>query len=132
MEEVITPAKLLNDKIIKLAGIGEFAGEVIASLSDLFMIIPRGKYTLDLYSTFAKLHGKTHDYKLNYKDINKAFLLPKPDEIHMTYVIQLKTPLRQGQTLHHFIAMQFNKDEEAKVKVNLSPEVLKANYGDRL
>jgi structure-specific recognition protein 1 len=58
------------------------------------MIIPRGKYTLDLYNNFLKLHGKTHDYKLNYKDINKGFLLPKPDEIHMAYVLQLKTPLR--------------------------------------
>ena len=90
----ITPAKLLNDKIVKAAGIGEFAGDVIASLSELPMIIPRGKYSLDLYNTFAKLHGRTHDYKLLYKDINKGFLLPKPDGVHMAYVLHLKTPLR--------------------------------------
>lgn len=94
-EEVeITPAKILNDKIVKAAGIGEFAGEVIASLAELPMIIPRGKYSLDLYSTFAKLHGRTHDYKILYKDINKGFLLPKPDGVHMAYVLQLKAPLR--------------------------------------
>src|SRR3978361_326444 len=90
----ITPAKVLNDKIVKAAGIGEFAGEVIASLAELPMIIPRGKYTLDLYSTFAKLHGRTHDYKIPYKDINKGFLLPKPDGVHMAYVLHLKSPLR--------------------------------------
>lgn len=104
-EPEITPAKVLNDKIVKAAGIGEFAGEVIASLAELPMLIPRGKYTLDLYATFAKLHGRTHDYKISYKDINKGFLLPKPDGVHMAYVLHLKSPLRQGQTLHNFIAM---------------------------
>jgi structure-specific recognition protein 1 len=127
-DQEITPAKVLNDKIVKAAGIGEFAGEVIASLVELPMIIPRGKYTLDLYSTFAKLHGRTHDYKILYKDINKGFLLPKPDGVHMAYVLHLRTPLRQGQTLHHFIALQFEKDQEYRVKVNLTPEQLKENY----
>ena len=93
-EVEITPAKVLNDKIVKAAGLGEFAGEMIASLADLPMIIPRGKYSLDLYATFAKLHGRTHDYKILYKDINKGFLLPKPDGIHMAYVLHLKNPLR--------------------------------------
>jgi structure-specific recognition protein 1 len=131
-EEEITPAKVLNDKIVKAAGIGEFAGEVIATLPELPMIIPRGKYTLDLFATFAKMHGRTHDYKILYKDINKGFLLPKPDGVHMAYVLHLKTPLRQGQTLHHFIAMQFDRDQQYKIKVNLLPEQIKESYGDKL
>jgi structure-specific recognition protein 1 len=93
-EDQITPAQILNEKIVKAAGIGEFAGEVIASLAELPMIIPRGKYSFDLYSTFAKLHGRTNDYKILYKDINKGFLLPKPDGNHMAYVLHLKVPLR--------------------------------------
>lgn len=125
-EPEITPAKVLNDKIVKAAGIGEFAGDVIATMPELPMIIPRGKYTLDLYASFAKLHGRTHDYKILYKDFNKAFILPKPDGVHMAYVIHLKTPLRQGQTLHHFIAMQFDKELEYKIKVNLPQEQLDA------
>lgn len=44
-ESIITPAQIFNEKIIKAAGIGEFAGEMIASLSELPMIIPRGKYS---------------------------------------------------------------------------------------
>lgn len=94
------------------AGLGEFAGEMIATLPELPMIIPRGKYSFDMYSTFAKLHGRTNDYKILYKDITKCFLLPKPDGIHMAYLLQLKTPLRQGQTHHHFIALQFEKDKQ--------------------
>ncbi len=111
----MTPAQLLNEKIIKAAGIGEFAGEMIATLPELPMIIPRGKYSFDMYSDFAKLHGRTNDYKILYKDISKCFLLPKTDGIHMTYLLQLRAPLRQGQTLHHFIALQFEKEKIQKV-----------------
>ena len=50
----------------------------------------------------------------------------------MAYLIQLKTPLRQGQTLHHFIALQFEKEREVKVTINLSKEELKEKYDDKL
>jgi len=41
------------------------------------MVIPRGKFSLDMFAKFGKLHGVSHDYKLMYKDIVKAYLLPK-------------------------------------------------------
>jgi len=37
-EPEITPAKVLNDKIVRAAGLGEFAGDVIASLPELPML----------------------------------------------------------------------------------------------
>jgi structure-specific recognition protein 1 len=95
-EDQLTAAKILNEKIIKAAGLGEFAGEMIATLPDLPMVIPRGKYSFDMYADFVKLHGRTNDYKIMYKDIHKCFLLPKPDGIHMAYILSLKVPLRQG------------------------------------
>ena len=74
-EDPMTAAKLFDQKIHKKANIGEFAGEIVASIQDLPMVIPRGNYSLDFYSNFAKLHGKTHDYKIMFKDINKIFML---------------------------------------------------------
>lgn len=35
-------------------------------------------------------------------------------------------------TLHHFIALNFELDREVKVKLNLTPEEIKAKYGDAL
>lgn len=96
------------------------------------MLIPRGNYSLDFYSNFAKLHGKTHDYKIMFKDINKIFLLMKPDGVHMVCLLQLDQPLRQGMTLHYYIAMNFEIERETKVKINLTPEEIKAKYGDNL
>ena len=41
-QEEMNAAKLFDQKIHKRANIGEFAGEVICSIHDLPMIIPRG------------------------------------------------------------------------------------------
>jgi structure-specific recognition protein 1 len=68
-ENEITPAKLFSQEILKFAGLGDSGGDILASFHDLPLIVPRGKYTLDMFSTFAKYHGRTHDYKIMYKDI---------------------------------------------------------------
>ena len=96
------------------------------------MLVPRGKYSFQFYATFAKIHGKTNDYKVLYKDIVKGFLLPKPDNVHMAYVLHLRTPLRQGQTSHYFIALQFEREDRQKVVISLSEIQLKEQFNDRL
>ena len=88
-----SPAQKMVDRIMIKAQL-ETAGDSIISLPDLPMIVPRGKYSLDFYKDSMKLHGKTHQYKINYSDINRCFLLPLPDEIFMNYVIALTQPLR--------------------------------------
>ena len=128
----MTAAKLFDSKIHKRANIGEFAGEVICSIHDLPMIIPRGNQSLEFYSNFAKLHGKTHDYKIMYKDINKIFMLQKPDGVHMVYLLHLDQPLRQGMTLHHFIALNFEVERETTVKINLTPDEIEKKYNGNL
>jgi len=40
----MTAAKLLNEKIHEKVEIPEFAGEVITSIQDIPMLIPRGNY----------------------------------------------------------------------------------------
>lgn len=74
-ENDLTAAQFFNDKLQKHAGIGKMSGEMIVSIQDLPMLVPRGKYSLDFYGNFAKLHGKTHDYKIMFKDISKVFML---------------------------------------------------------
>ena len=102
-EDGITPAKLFNDQILSCAGLGDTAGDVIASLDDLPLLVPRGKYTLNMFENYAKFHGKTHDYKILYKDINRMFQLPRVDREQVVVLFQLSKPLNQGKTMHHFI-----------------------------
>jgi structure-specific recognition protein 1 len=51
------------------------------------MLIPRGKYTMDMYENYAKFHGRTHDYKIMYNEVKKVFQLPRADTLHMAIVI---------------------------------------------
>lgn len=88
-EDEMTAAKLFDLKINQKANLSQSAGTVVASIQDLPMLIPRGNYSLDFYSNFCKLHGKTHDYKIMFKDINRIFMLQKPDGQHIVYLLQL-------------------------------------------
>ena len=93
-DEELTPAKCFNDKIVAKAGLGDNQGSIICSFEELPMMIPRGKYTLDMYEEFAKFHGRTYDYKIMYSDIKKVFQLPRYDVLQMAIVIQLDKPLK--------------------------------------
>jgi len=91
------------------ADIGDAApGEGIVLFSDTLCLTPRGRYDIDMFPTFLRLRGKTTDYKIAYTSIIKLFLLPKPDEAHVLFVIGLDPPLRQGQTRYPFLVFQLH------------------------
>eukprot|EP01016_Furgasonia_blochmanni_P021761 TRINITY_DN2392_c0_g1_i12.p1 TRINITY_DN2392_c0_g1~~TRINITY_DN2392_c0_g1_i12.p1 ORF type:complete len:345 (-),score=122.98 TRINITY_DN2392_c0_g1_i12:420-1454(-) len=90
----------------------------------------RGRYATDLYKNFLRFHGSTFGYKINYKNFKHAFILPRPDDVHMMFVIGLDKPVRQGQTSYPYIIMQFKKDIEETVKIKLRPEQIKEMYGE--
>lgn len=80
----------LNQLIIAKANIQNVSGDSIVSINDVPLQVPRGKYTVDIYEQFIKFHGSTFNYKIESKHIEKAFLLPKPDDVHMVFVLSLK------------------------------------------
>lgn len=59
-------------------------------------------------------------------------VLPKPDEMHCMLCIGLDPPLRQGQTRYPFVVMQFKKDEEVTIDLNLDEAELKEKYKDKV
>lgn len=85
-----------------------------------------------MYDSSFRLRGKTYDYKIQYEAIKKFMFLPKPDELHVMLCIGLDPPLRQGQTRYPFVIMQFKKDEEATLDLNLPEEDIKNKYGGNL
>ena len=85
-----------------------------------------------MFSNYAKFHGRTHDYKILYKDITQVFQLPRVDRDQMVILIQLAKPLNQGQTMHHFILIQIDNHLEEKVKINLDQEVIDSKYDGKV
>ncbi|KAK9328675.1 hypothetical protein V1520DRAFT_296898 [Lipomyces starkeyi] len=125
-------ASAFYETIKERADIGQVAGETIVSFSDIMFLTPRGRYDIDMYPSYMRLRGKTYDYKIQYTSIQKLFLLPKPDELHNVLVIQLDPPLRQGQTRYTFLVIQFLKEEEIEVELNLEDDEFEEKYADKL
>lgn len=121
-------ATIFYNTLLKKAEIGEVAGNTIASFNDVLHLTPRGRFEVDMYETSFRLRGKTYDYKVDYDSVKKFMLLPKADEVHMLVTIGLDPPLRQGQTRYPFLVMQYKRDEEMELEINLSEEVLEKQY----
>lgn len=130
--EEINAAAVFYDQLKDKADIGQVAGEAIISFSDVLFLTPRGRYDIDMYPTSLRLRGKTYDYKIQYKQIERVFSLPKPDDVHHLIVLQIDPPLRQGQTRYPFLVLQFSREEETELELNLSDEVYELTYKDRL
>jgi hypothetical protein len=79
--------EIINEAIKKKSKMEVNMGDLLVTLPDLPLAVPRGKYTADLYRDTSKskgelkLHGSTFSYKVNFKNIVKAFLLPQSDDV---------------------------------------------------
>ncbi|WAR56277.1 hypothetical protein PtB15_7B123 [Puccinia triticina] len=120
----LSAAQALHDLIMEKAEIGRVQGEGIVTFPDVLCTTPRGRYDIDMHADFLRLRGKTYDYKVLYSSIQRLFLLPKPDDIHFNFVVQLDPPIRQGQTRYPFLVMQFAKDEEIDAELNLDDSTI--------
>ncbi|KAF2399653.1 SSrecog-domain-containing protein [Trichodelitschia bisporula] len=131
-QEEQNAASLFYDTILEKADIGDVAGDTYATFLDILHLTPRGRFDLDMYAKSFRMRGKTYDYKVEYDRIKKFMLLPKPDEVHNLIVLGLDPPLRQGQTRYPFLVMQFKRDEEVSLSINMTEEQLEGPYKGKL
>ena len=92
-------------------------GTTVVAIADLPCLVPRGRLDAEFGREFVRLRGKTYDYKILFSSIQKLFLLPKADEVHVLLVAALDPPLRQGQTRYPFLVFQFPKEEFIELQV---------------
>ncbi|KAI9788300.1 MAG: FACT complex subunit [Peltula sp. TS41687] len=128
-QEEENAANLFYNTLMDKAEIGDVAGDTFATFLDVLHLTPRGRFNIDMYESSFRLRGKTYDYKMQYESIKKFMLLPKPDDLHTLITIGLDPPLRQGQTRYPFLVMQFKRDEEINLELNMTEEVLQKYDG---
>lgn len=132
VQEEKTLAEYFYEELRAKADIGDISGDAIISFQDLFFTTPRGRYDIDIYKNSIRLRGKTYEYKLQHRQINKIFSLPKADDIHHLMVLSIDPPIRQGQTSYLFLVLQFQKDEETEVQLNVEDDEFEKLYKDKL
>lgn len=127
-------ANVLLEEIKANSEFSKISGDVIAALPEIACVVPRGRYRIDMFNSFLRLHGKSYDYKIDYTSIQKLFLVPKTDDAHILLVLALDPPLKQGQTRYPHLIMQFPKEEKIdEFQLNsLTPSDLSGTYGGKL
>ena len=125
----LNAAQLLVETIKQKSNIDETSSELIVELEELLCLTPRGRFQIDFHEDFFRLRGKSNDYRIYYNTIMHLFLLPKPDDMHWSFVISLNPPLRQGNTRYPFLVFQFDREDEVEATLNISEEKLAASNG---
>ncbi|CAM9671553.1 unnamed protein product, partial [Laminaria digitata] len=128
-----SPAESLQMSVIERANIHDVKGKVLVEFNESqgTFDFPRGRYSIEMYSHFMRMHGSRYDYKIQYNDISKLFLLEKPDERYVAFVVSLDKPIRQGQQKYQHLVLRTTKDEAAIV-VNMSADDLQQKYDGNL
>ncbi|KAF8333409.1 uncharacterized protein EI90DRAFT_2916773, partial [Cantharellus anzutake] len=123
-DEETSAAKAFHDMIKENADVGEVCADLPNGfrVSDPHLLI-RGRYDIDMFLDCLRLRGKTYEYKINYTSISRLFLLPRPDDMHILLVLGLDPPMRQGQTRYPFFVLQFSRDDEIEMELQMDEYV---------
>lgn len=114
----IRDAETLRAEINKITNSSNL-GDAITVITEVNMIFPRGKISISFLKNVFKISGPSHDYKIQYNHINRAFIMPRQDAVNMAFVIGLTTPLRQGNTAYSFIVFQLKRNTDIELSLNL-------------
>mmetsp|Transcript_12210 Transcript_12210/g.12596 ORF Transcript_12210/g.12596 Transcript_12210/m.12596 type:complete len:841 (-) Transcript_12210:18-2540(-) len=132
-ETRMTLAEKFQKNIMERGMIRSITGNVIAEFTQDqgTFVTPRGRYAIQMYSTFMRMHGAKYDYKISYEDITCLYLLFRPDGVSAAIVISLEKPIRQGNQKYPHLVLQTNRVEYT-MEVNLTDEELATKYEGQL
>lgn len=120
------------NKVKARADTSAFAGESMCSFNQMGVAVPRGRYDVDMYANYIKLRGKAVDFKILYSSITRLFLLPKPDNVLVSFVMSLDPPIRQGNTMYPHLVFQFDTEEKTRVDLPIPEQELQEKYKGKL
>jgi structure-specific recognition protein 1 len=100
------------------------AGDVVASFDQVGVLVPRGRFDVEMFSSSFHLLGQAHDFRVQYSSILRIFVLPKANAPQTIVAVALDPPLRRGQTTYTMVLCQFPGDEDMTVDLQLSDESL--------
>eukprot|EP01147_Barroeca_monosierra_P002940 gene2941-8177_t len=103
------------------ASIIETTSKPICSFSTLLFPVPYGRFDVDFFPTFIQLRGLSYNHRIFYENIVDILQLPRVEDGQFI-VLSVDPPLRHGQTRHPHILLQFSRDDEGEVEINLDNE----------
>eukprot|EP00968_Pinguiococcus_pyrenoidosus_P005129 scaffold331_cov243-Pinguiococcus_pyrenoidosus.AAC.10 len=127
----ITPAQEMQKLAVEAAGLSNTGGSAICGFDGCSFLVPRGNYSVHMFDTFVRMNGPKYDYRIKFEDINRLYMLEKPDGFRMVVVISLTRGIRQGQQRYQNLVLETNKDEDELI-VNLSEDECQQRFNGEL
>lgn len=87
VSEEESPAELLRQAIMKYAAVEAETEQHIVLLTNMLCLTPRGRYDIKIFPTFLSFHGKTYDYKIPARSVNRLFMLKHKDGRRLFFVV---------------------------------------------
>lgn len=112
----------LKEELDKICNSSQNLGSAIATISDIQMVLPRGKVNIQFLNNILKLTGPSIDYKIPYTNIKKLYLLPKNDGNNIYILINLNPAVRQGNSTYSNFVLQIMNSAECSITTNLSED----------
>mmetsp|Transcript_24435 Transcript_24435/g.35056 ORF Transcript_24435/g.35056 Transcript_24435/m.35056 type:complete len:489 (+) Transcript_24435:38-1504(+) len=130
-EEGITQAENLHREIMDTGVLRSVTGDIITEFTKEQgnFVTPRGKYAIQMTSSYMHMQGAQYAYKIKYEDINCLFHLPKIDGGRVAFVISLNSPIRQGNQKYQHLVLETHKVEHTQ-RLNLTEEEIQTKYKD--
>ncbi|CDR96569.1 structure specific recognition protein, putative [Babesia bigemina] len=122
----------LKQTFLLKAGLDELKTETVALLTDVPLIVPRGRFEIEFTRRHIKLHGKSYDYNMFFTNISRMFLVPKPNSPHVNFIVGLHQAMRHGQTRYPYVVMQFDAEEDIELEINMPPADLQTMKLEKL
>lgn len=112
----------LKEELDKICNSSQNLGSSIATISDIQMVLPRGKVNIQFLKNILKLTGPSIDYKIPYNNIKKLYLLPKNDGNNIYILISLSHAVKLGNSIYFNFVLQIMNSAECSITTNLSEE----------
>jgi len=99
-------------------------GQSIADLGDFKFFIPSARYELQIFREYLRLHGRSFDHNVKFKQIDNIFLVETP-RLESYFIFGLIAPLRQGSTSFQHIVLQTMENDASNIEIKATEEELR-------
>jgi structure-specific recognition protein 1 len=108
-------------------------GDIIAQFEGLRFVVPRSNLRVDLCEGFMRLHGKTHQHRIEYSHIQKMMCVaPSETSDTLSLVMFLNPPIRQGKSAYPVLVAELDRedriDDDDPVKINLTEDEIASRF----
>eukprot|EP01056_Protomagalhaensia_sp_Gyna25_P001587 Protomagalhaensia_sp_Gyna_25__1586@NODE_1817_length_1504_cov_49_643003_g1492_i0_p1_GENE_NODE_1817_length_1504_cov_49_643003_g1492_i0NODE_1817_length_1504_cov_49_643003_g1492_i0_p1_ORF_typecomplete_len311_score78_90Rtt106/PF08512_12/1_8e04Rtt106/PF08512_12/1_2e21Phage_int_SAM_5/PF13102_6/0_32RNA_pol_3_Rpc31/PF11705_8/0_5DNA_pol_phi/PF04931_13/13_NODE_1817_length_1504_cov_49_643003_g1492_i05191451 len=115
-------AEGMKTEILDASGLASSASDAIVAFEYKQCSMPPGRFSVQVFQSFLKLHGKSLAFTVHYDNVSALFLLPSSAGTYSNLLLQLTNPLRKGQTKYPAVIVQLDDKKEIDVQLNATPE----------